>query len=232
MISHLLKTSAQLSTLGAFQHAQINSLMRVEIAECMQKHNWTCHVCDISLPGVMEVDHLKGHSEKSKAHLKPICQFCHDRKHLLWSASKKRVRLIHAPDMDQVQVSQLAWSILVHNGQPGCTLDVDRIQQDLLTRATDAEDIIGCDSMEPFLEALMIYADSKGIEAAVKKAEALDAYLRIVPEVLFSDEPTLQKWGEGGFHSVGDDWKNRAKPMDMPRYANLWQAGKFLARKL
>lgn len=232
MIAQFLNTPAQVATLGAFQHSQINAQMRPEIAKCMQDHSWTCHVCGMSIPGMMEIDHLKGHSLNGKAHLAPICQFCHDQKHLTWAASRRRVRMIHAPDMSQEQVSQLVWTVLIHNGQPGCTLDLDAVQQDFLTRATDATDILGCENLEPFLEALLIFSSTKGMDAAMAKANLLDAHLRVAPEIIFDDTQKLSNWKEGGFIPIEETWKEGAVPKGMPAYPDLMQAGKVMQRKL
>ena len=226
MFRYLLETPLELLTLGARAHAALNAEMMEDIAAAMERDAWICRQCGVCLPEMMEVDPLGGHRVSGRKRIAPICRFCHDRLHLLWSASRGRLVPIHAPDLSHEQVSQIAWVILVHAGRNG--IDHGRLIYDLDARRKQAQVALGHGNLEAILEAVLAMADSRGREAANASADGLDRQIRLAPAALFGDPTDMQAWTRGGYRPVSGEWREAASPDSFPGYDVFARVGKAL----
>ena len=226
MFRYLLETPLELLTLGARAHAALNAEMMDEIVAAMERDAWTCRQCGVCLPEMMEIDHLDGHRVSGRSRIAPICRFCHDRKHLLWAASRGRLVPIHAPDLPYEHISQIAWVILVHAGRNG--VDHGRLIYDLDARRKQAQVALGHGNLEAILEAVLAMADSRGREAANASADGLDRQIRLAPSALFGDPTDMQVWTRGGCRPVSGDWRKTASPDSFPGYDVFARVGKAL----
>lgn len=232
MFSNLFQMHLTTLTLSAQAHNKLNATMIDEIVSAMQAHDWTCNVCGVRLPQMMEVDHLKGHNPSAKDALAPICQFCHDRKHMLWAASRKRLSLIHAPDLTYEEISQISWALMSNKGQQGFDIDEKKLQRDLASRQEDAFDAIGHNNLEAIFEAAYSLLDAKGEEVALERMQAMDAHIKLAPAALFMENPVIDGWSPGGFRTVSADWGEKVTPANFPGYAALRSAGGSLKARL
>lgn len=226
MFRYLLETPLELLTLGARAHAALNAEMMDEIVAAMERDAWTCRQCGVCLPGMMEIDHLGGHRVSGRSRIAPICRFCHDRKHLLWAASRGRLVPIHAPDLSHEHVTQIAWVILVHAGRNG--IDHGCLIYDLYARRKQAQVALGHGNLEATLEAVLAMADSKGREAANASADGLDSQIRLAPAALFGGPTDMQVWTRGGYRPVSGNWREAASPDNFPGYDVFARVGKAL----
>lgn len=232
MLSSLINTPLTIMTLGAQAHSTLNSTMIDDISTMMEREDWTCHCCGTKLPGMMEVDHTKGHKVSQKDGILPICRVCHDRKHLLWSASRKRLSLIHAPDLTYEEISQLTWAMLAHEGRDGFGFDRKMMARDINARQEDAFDAIGHSNIEAIFESILTMADSIGSKAALERLQEIDKHIKIAPTLLTDEKVEISIWSEGGFKAVGPDWKENAVLPDFVGYGALKNAGDALKAKL
>ncbi len=232
MFTSLIEIPLTSLTLSAQAHNKLNAAMIDDIVLAMDAHDWTCNSCGTCLPDMMEVDHLKGHNLNGKDGIAPICQFCHDRKHLLWAASRKRVTLIHAPDLTYEDISQLSWAMLAHNGQEGFSIDRKKLMRDFNSRREDAFDAIGHNNVEAIFEAIYALLDAKGKDAVMARLKALDAHIKFAPEAIFMDVPVIEGWSRGGFRPVEGGWAAKATPKSFAGYAALKSAGESLKARL
>lgn len=226
MFRYLLETPLELLTLGARAHAALNAVMMAEIAEAMARDAWICRQCGVCLPDMMEVDHLGGHRISGRDRIAPICRFCHDRKHLLWAASRGRLVPINAPDLSHEDISHIAWVILAHAGRYG--VDHGRLIYDLDVRRKQARIALGHGNVEAIFEAVLAMSDSRGREASIERADELDGVIRLAPAVLFGDPTDMQVWTRGGFRQASGDWREAATPDSFPGYDVFARVGKAL----
>ncbi|MFG6573566.1 HNH endonuclease signature motif containing protein [Sulfitobacter sp. 1A13353] len=232
MFTSLIQSPLTSLTLSAKAHNMLNATMIDEIVQTMRTHDWNCNTCGTRMPEMMEVDHLKGHKPAGKDALAPICQFCHDRKHLLWAASRKRVTLIHAPDLSYEELSQISWAMVTHKEREGFTIDAKKLQRDLSSRQEDAFDAIGHTNLEAIFEAIYALRDAKGEEAVLARLTEMDAHIKIAPAAIFMDQPVIEGWARGGFRAVEEGWQERVIPEKFPSYAALRSAGDALKARL
>ena len=92
-------------TFNARRHSIVAGRNREEIAAALR--GWTCHVCGVCLPRLMEFDGGHGNRE-----FRPICQLCHNIDHAVWSAAVGRLELVWAPDIAQEDLTRLCWTLL------------------------------------------------------------------------------------------------------------------------
>lgn len=204
MFQEILNAPLRILTLGARQHALINRSMMKEIRAAFEAGDWTCHVCGVRIPGLMEVDHIKGHNLSGKAALAPICQFCHDLKHPLWAASRGRFVPVAAPGFDQASITRFSWTLLSEGLRKDSFLDVDDVREALDEREDAAWEILGGDNIESAFEALYTIRDRRGEDKAQKVARALDASLRFVPSDV-KDLSSPSRWTREGFRQASSD---------------------------
>lgn len=231
MFTSLTQTSLSVLTLSAQQHSILNAVMIDEIVTMMTREKWTCHCCGVKLPYMMEVDHLKGHSPSGKHAIMPICQFCHDRKHPIWAASRNRLAVVHAPDFTQEELTQLCWVMLLHAGDASMSFDMKKLKRELAARREDAVDALGHDNMEATLEAMQSYMDSKGVDEMIPVLQEIDTQIKVVPNLIFEDDPKIFSWSNGGFMEIDKSWREHAKP-DLPDPDTIRSAGEALKLKL
>lgn len=232
MLTSLLDTQLNLMTLGAQAHNALNSAMIDEIAIMMKSSKWTCHKCQTQLPGMMEVDHLKGHKVSSKDAIAPICQVCHDREHLLWAGSRKRITLIHAPDLTYPEISQLTWSIISNQGMDGFDIDRTRVTRTLKSRQEDAFDALGHNNLEAIFEGILTMVDIQGEESVRKLLSEIDSHIKIAPSILLDEEAEIQIWSSGGFRPPSEGWQKNATSGRSTGYEALRNAGEALKSRL
>ena len=233
MFTSILDTSLKIMTLGAADHNILNTMMLDEISAMMKRENWTCHVCKTRLYGMMEVDHLNGHAPSGKNAIAPICMICHHLKHPLWAASRGRMRVIHAPDLDYPEISRWTWSLLVHNGCPGFDINHRGLARDFNARREDARDAMGHDNPESIFEAILTLAkDEKNIKKLRAKLEERDRHMRIIPAVLLDENAGIDIWTKGGFQSPSEHWKDPVLKGGTTDYEALKRAGTALLARL
>lgn len=232
MFTSLINTPLPIMTLSAKDHSILNAGMIDEVFKMMENAKWTCHVCLVQIPHMMEVDHLKGHKLSGKHGIKPICQVCHDLKHLLWAASRQRITIMHAPDLSYPEISQLAWSLVVHKGQSDFHIDHRKILRDLTSRKEDAVDAIGHDNMEGIFEAILTVSDTMDRKSIETKLAEFDHHIKIVPTLFMSEMPDIQVWSAGGFHAPDEKWRDLAAGSNSVGYKALRRAGEAMRSKL
>jgi hypothetical protein len=232
MFSSLITTSLPLLTLSAQKHNMLNAGMIEDITRMMEREKWTCHVCGTQLNGLMEVDHLKGHSLKGASGIRPICQFCHDRKHPVWAASQGRLSVIHAPDLSHEEISQISWALLLHKKNTDFSIDVKRLDRELRARREDAFDAIGHENPESIFESIFAIRDIKGDKETMSILEEMDKHLRFIPSAVFSEDPEITSWGDGGFRKLPEGWQERAIPKGLPAMDVMREAGTALKSRL
>jgi hypothetical protein len=201
MFGLVLSGGVRSLTLGARDHALINGTMIGEIVTCFRLRDWTCHICGVRLPGLMEVDHLKGHQRCSPDAIAPICQFCHDLRHPVWAVSRKRLFPVLAPGLDQRSLSRFSWSLLAEMTRPGGQDSFEELSGSISERESAAFELLDGDNLESALEAILVIRDRSGQEAARKVAEELDAQIRFLPTCVRDGEP-LKRWTPEGFRDV------------------------------
>ena len=232
MLVNLLDMPVSLLTLNALSHNKLNTMMLDEIAAVMQREKWTCHICNTRLKNMMEIDHLKGHAVSGKNAIAPICQICHAQKHLLWAASRGRITIVHAPELNYSEISQLSWALILHDGQPGFNIDRRRLVRDLSARHEDALDAIGHDNIEAFFEMILHMAKKQDKKTVRARLVELDRHLRIVPVLLTDENADIQIWSEGGFKAPSPEWKTNALQGQPVNYDALKRAGSALADRI
>lgn len=231
MFEQIVTTSIRHLCLGARDHAILNDRMRSDVAQALVRGDWTCHVCGIHLPMVLEVDHVSGHSTTCKD-LRPICQFCHDREHILWAASRGRIVLIQAPDLTLPDISRLSWSLCTHLDREGFSIDRKRLLRDLNGRREDAAEAVGHGNIEAVLEAVTALCRKKGREEILPWIRQMDATLKPVPAILFETDIRIQAWTRGGFRTIDPKWGDAVIPDTFPGYRAISKAGEALRSKL
>lgn len=201
MFKRVITDSIRLQSLGARDHALINSAMMREIRTALDAADWACHVCGVALRGFMEIDHLKGHSPSKTSGLAPICQFCHDLRHPMWAASRSRIFPIVAPETAQTDVSRFSWTLLSEGSREDGVLDTDEIMSAMEAREEAAWDMLGGTNLESVMEALLTVRDRRGADRATAMVEDLDRVIRFVPGAV-RDMGPLYKWTREGFRPV------------------------------
>jgi hypothetical protein len=232
MFSSLLSTPLTLMTLTAQAHSVLNSAMMDEVVKCMNDNDWTCHKCSVKVHGMMEIDHLKGHKVSGKNGIMPICQFCHDRQHLLWAAARKRLTIMHAPDLDYLEISQLTWSLVGHHGRDGFSIDRNKLSRDLSARREDAFEAMGHDNIEAIFEAIFTMSDRLGEEEIKERLVEFDKHIKIVPSALLDEDTEIKSWSVGGFRPAGEEWRDNAIPNKFAGYEALRKAGDTLKSRI
>lgn len=215
-------------TFGARGHAVLAGGLRVQIAKAMRDADWTCHLCGICLPEMMEFD--GGHGGEP---VRPICQFCHNMDHPIWAAGRGRMVPVWAPDMDCAEISRLSW-VLLALGQifpdrfgeeldPGedvrepveltdewrvplerAARSVSRLREALENRRQLFENRFGRTTAEAFLEDVIVHRHRVG---EARRERLLDG-VRFVPAPVTSGYDGLpvtarvSAWGASGFEDM------------------------------
>lgn len=200
MLFERLRTSPiDLLSLGAQSHALLLMGAEGQARKALEKADWTCHECGTRLPEGMDVDHGGPHVTGATPGMKPICAFCHDLHHPLWSAARHRIAVIHAPDLSQADISRMAWAFLALAGA-GQGDSLDGIRDALRKRQTLASGILGTSHVEAIFEGFRLYASR--CPQASRTAGHLDARLRFVPSFLVDPGRAPMRWTREGFQPV------------------------------
>ena len=178
----------------AHQQNRRNAAMPDRVRQALHRHDWTCNVCGVRLPGLMEIDHLDGHGPGPDGRIVPICQFCHDLKHPLWAAAEHRLAPVALQEMDQRTLTRLCWIMLsrsLHEEQ-----GKERLQpviHVLAQRRIQAESALRMTHMTEAFEGLFTVLDFVGTESANGTAGRLDDCVRLMPPAVL-DSSTLCAW--------------------------------------
>lgn len=189
MLAALVRSDLRLLNLGARDHA---ALLGHDVDLCSRVFadaDGCCHVCGTHVPEALEIDHTRGHA-RGKSHdagLRAICQFCHNLKHPLWAAARGRIVPVWAPDIPQIDLTRLSWSMVawreVH------PQEFELVRRDLLVRAGRFADTFACQGVEALFEAAFATCDALGASRAGPLLAQVDQVLRFVPaEVLLDGE--------------------------------------------
>ena len=188
--------------IGASQHAELNAAAPERIRVALHRCAWTCNVCGVRLPGLMEIDHFHEHGPGPGGGIATICQFCHDLKHPLWAAFSHRLIPVALPEMDQAALTRLCWIMLSI-----CLRDALGAQRlrpvthALVLRRIQAGRMLGTLNMTEAFEALLGAADVEDAARANAIAARLDARVRLMPAAIL-DLSRLCAWTGAGFVPV------------------------------
>ena len=176
----------------AHQQNRRNAAMPDRVRQALHRHDWTCNVCGVRLPGLMEIDHLDGQGPGVR--IAPICQLCHDLKHPLCTAAEHRLAPVALKEMDQRTLTRLCWIMLsrsLHEEQGKERLrPIIRV---LKRRRVQAKRALRTTHMTEAFEGLFTVLDIVGTESANGIAGRLDDCVRLMPAEIL-DSSTLCAW--------------------------------------
>lgn len=205
MLSTLASAPVSLLSLGIRQHGMLLSGQAKEVHACLQAADWTCHICGVRVPEMMEIDHTGGHARSAVKGFKAICQFCHNLKHPLWAAARGRIVPIIAPGVGQLDLHRLAWTLLAQRGAKAPAVDVTGILADLEERQKLFVTTYGGERVDAFFEAILDLPRVIDPERAAKVVMAVDEQVRFWPAELTNEvaelapASRLSTWRDGGF---------------------------------
>lgn len=207
MLSQIVATPLPILTLGSRAHALLLAEGAKACAETFRRDKETCHICGTSVPGFMEVDHIKGHKPCGAEDMRCICPFCHDLRHPLWAASHRRIIPIHAPDLTQVDLTRLAWTLVGLRGMDAASAQVSGLLDDVKKRRQRLAEIVTCSEAEPLFEAAFTARQVMGEKKAAEVLLGIDQFLRFWPAELLREasDPVasgLSSWRLGGFYRL------------------------------
>ncbi|WP_411840087.1 hypothetical protein [Paracoccus sp. ME4] len=215
MLGEMLNSSLVTMNLRIVDHAAILAPQAELCARVMTRDREICHVCGFSVPGYMELDHLKGHRKAAESELACICPFCHALKHPLWAGARKRIVPIYAPDLSQEDLNRMAWVALAWRGQNRPDKDpvapgIETIVSDMKARQNQLTKLIGCTSAEALFEAVLGLQDLIDRKEAIAAAMRLDQFIRFWPSELTKEHAELDRgsrlstWDIGGYRVVAE----------------------------
>ena len=137
----------------------------------MRRADWRCEACGLSAPDAMEIGHRDSdHHNQRRDNLRCLCAFCHLADHPVAALRQGRATLLYAPDLDQADVSRIAWSLawLVRelgemynhsSGPAGCDVGATRstLETTLIARRDRAMRELGLDGREPGAAAALYF---------------------------------------------------------------------------
>jgi hypothetical protein len=212
MLSDMIKSSMVTLNLRAIDHGSLLTREAKKCQEVFNREKDRCHVCGFRIPGYMEIDHLKGHRPCPASDMSCICQFCHNIKHPIWSAARKRIVPVYAPEFTQEDLHRLAWTVLAwRDGEGDLPVSIADIPALMASRHEKIKDILGCMDAESLFEAALGLPRLLGDNVAAETLMKIDQFLRFWPSELMPDHESLPKgarlsnWTIGGFRVVADD---------------------------
>lgn len=199
--------------MGQRQHEALLAGVHDTVKAVMEAHKWTCHKCGVRAQGYMQIDHLRTHADQDIKNLRPICSFCHDQDHVIWSAARKRVVPIIAPDLTNEHISRIAWAMMalrVREDNDNARGAIENVTAAFRQRHHDFQQKYGSGDADSIIEAtfrfLMKEEEETEAETARKKAiaENLVSETRFIPKILsgsvISDvSESVSVWTVGGF---------------------------------
>ena len=205
--------------INAYQHALLNAAMPNRVRSVLRRGNWTCNVCGVRLPGLMEIDHLDEHGPGPTGRIgriAPICQFCHDLKHPLWAATRHRLVPVVIPRMDQRTLTRLCWIMISRSlNDPKSPQRLRPIARDFVRRRIRAGRMLSTLHMVHAFQALITISELEGAECAGATARRLDACVRLLPAAVI-DLSALCAWTGAGFVPVRRPALRRATRQPLP----------------
>ncbi|MCY3878036.1 MAG: HNH endonuclease [Rhodobacteraceae bacterium] len=206
MLLRILETPAEELVFGARFHAMLAGGSPAAIAACLRRDDWTCHICGIRLRNYMEVDHI--HRHEAGASLRTICQFCHDLRHALWAANRGRLCVFWAPALAQIQLTRLAWHVLLASAEEELAPIADDIAADVRRRERVLADIVGTSDPAGILEAMITLKRLGGETEFQQAVSLLGGVLRFWPTAanrISGKAAGLKHWRDGGFRDLSMD---------------------------
>lgn len=212
MLAQIISTSVNSINLGARDHAALGAGSEALYAEVHKRDRHTCRGCGFRIFEGLEIDHLAGHKPAKAKDLGSICQFCHNLKHPIWSAARKKIVPIFAPDLSQSDLNRLAWTILAWRDVPDAPFAADKLLNLIDRRRGRFEDVMHCSSAESLFEAALTISDRSQLGRKVARGvlEGIDGFTRYWPSELtpeFEDltpASRLSRWNAGGFTVIAD----------------------------
>ena len=202
-LSLLLQQPRKTLSIALCRHHALNKTMQDRVREALRRGSWTCHVCGVHLPGLMEIDHFDNHEPGSCGRIAPICQFCHDLKHPLWSAPRVRlVPVMVPPEIDQRTLTRLSWIIIAR-----CVHDPQNVEslvpviRDLKRCRIDDSSVFGLPYIGDVFESLLTVAEFSGVDCAEEILQYLQPRMRFLPFALI-DVNALREPGPAGYARI------------------------------
>lgn len=204
-LADIVQTPSTRLKLSARDHARLLEGKLAEMRSASKKSGDQCCDCAITIPGYMEYHHSKGHTKTlAPGSLVTICQFCHNLRHPIWAAERKRFVPVFAPDYSQADLHRLAWTCLAWRDE--IPEQVDVILADMAERNALLEGVTGAVAAAPLIEAALSVAEDKALGARALDALArVDRALRFWPAELTEDFDELapaarvSRWDDSGF---------------------------------
>lgn len=231
MLSMIVKNSISVMNLGIRAHAALLVPAPDVCADVLKRDGERCAQCGVHVPGMMEIDHLRGHRVAKADDLACICPFCHALKHPLWAGARKRILPIFAPDLAQQDIHRLAWACVGHGEDEAAGIDLPGILADVRVRHERLKAILGCEDAQSLFEAAFAARDLLGEAAAEKVLLGIDQFLRFWPAELHwapEDLPSaagLSTWSVGGFRRVSHLAARNFRAAHQPDFQRLRSAG-------
>ena len=211
MLVAVTSTNIRLLNLGARDHAALHGQDASSSRSVFEAADHTCHVCGVRTVDGLEIDNTAGHAPRKTKGWRAICQFCHNLKHPLWSAARGRIVAIWAPDISQVDLHRLAWSIVTWREAHPEKAEI--LRADLVARAQRFAETFDCASAEALFEAAFATRDTLGAGRSKAVLLQVDQVLRFVPsEILLDPQQVgdmtidqgsrLSTWSIGGFRKI------------------------------
>ncbi|WP_264772341.1 HNH endonuclease [Defluviimonas salinarum] len=203
-----MRSSLVTMNLRVLDHAALLVPQAADCAAVFARDKDRCHVCGFRVPGMMEIDHLKGHRKCGPEAMACICQFCHNLRHPLWAGARKRIVPVFAPDLTQEDLHRLAWVVLAWRDAGEAPVDVSGIRADIAARHDRLKEILGCIDAESLFEAAFSLRDMVGEKQAMETLMRVDQYLRFWPAEVMPGHENLLKgsrlstWSLGGYKVI------------------------------
>lgn len=247
MLAELIRCPPEILALGAREHAILATLCGEAVSARFEEDDWTCHVCRTRIRGYMEIDHIDSHKPCGSDGIRTICQFCHSLRHPVWAALRGRLRLIWAPDLDQVALTRLAWQVLFacvaeppEAGGAELAAASLHVASDVSRRERVLGHILGSAHPEAFFEALFAARSLMPAKAFHPAVSRLDRFVRFWPTAAgWRHEHSIPAasafgcWKEGRFIDVssaaaGQYWQHEVAADQL---CDLWgqSADQFLS---
>lgn len=210
MLADLVRRSIRESRLGVRAHSALVANDVDVVAGVIERDGHTCQRCGYRIRNAMEIDHLAGHRPCGADRLAAICQFCHNLRHPLWAGARKRIVPIHAPDISQVDITRMAWTLLAWRSVEGAPIDVAETLKLVSRRREEFTRRMGCKDAECLFEAVFAISSDPmvGDKRAARVIDDIDAATRYWPAELLPEhaglDPAarLSTWTLGGFRVI------------------------------
>ena len=187
--SLILQQPRRLLSLGECHHSVLNDMMSGRIQQALRDGKWTCHVCGVHLPHLMEIDHFDDHRLERHGRIATICQFCHDLKHPIWAASSGRLVPVEmTSEIDQRTLTRLSWIMISRRlHDPHNAKGLESAIRVLWNGPSDRHWDFSGSWLADQLETLLAVSELASVESARMFAQGLDSSMRFLPNALMDD---------------------------------------------